>query len=70
MGGWVGAREVEENEAVRMRCWMPGGLGGWWMGCREEDGWVGGLSGYFIQTQVGGWVGGWVRSIPVEEKRP
>ena len=28
VGGWVGDRKIEENEAVRMRCWVLG-LGGW-----------------------------------------
>ena len=34
-GGWVGYGKVEENEAVRMRCWTL--WGGGWVG-----GWVGG----------------------------
>ena len=32
--GWVGNRKIEENEAVRMSCWMSY-MGGW------VGGWVG-----------------------------
>ena len=72
VGEWVGARKIEENEAVRMSCcglgmggW--GGMGGWvsgWVG-----GWVGGALTWhfngdelFLATAAcgDGWVGGWV----------
>ena len=36
VGGWVGDRKVEENEAVRMSYWELGV----WVG--EVGGWVGG----------------------------
>ena len=45
MGGWVGDRKVEEDEAVRMS-YCEIGVGGWVDGWEEVGGWV------------GGWVGG------------
>ena len=50
VGGWVGDRKVEENEAVRMSYWNVYG----WVG----RGGKGGLNE--LLGTVGGWVGGWV----------
>ena len=73
MGGWVD-REVEENEAVGMRC-CGLGVGGW------VGGWVVYLQGFYffrpldflelgievgggeLLGYVGGWVGGWVGGL-------
>ena len=56
VGGWVGGsvvyRMIEEDEAVRMRCWSL------WVG-----GWVGGGGGGGVNELLWafyGWVGGWV----------
>ena len=56
MGGWVGGWVgwVEEEQAVRLRCWELGV--GRWVGKEEED---------FTSTSVGGWVGGWVSFLPL-----
>ena len=61
MGGWVGDREVEKNEAFRMS------------NCELGLRWVGGWVGRSADRQVGGWVdewvgrwvrGGWVGGLP------
>ena len=45
VGGWVGVEKVEEEEAVRMRCWGLG-MGGWMGGAYlpKED-FFGGAAG-------------------------
>ena len=54
VGGWVGDRKVEEDEAVRMNY------------CELGVGWVGGMSCLSHEQEdrwVGGWVGRWVSYI-------
>ena len=65
VGGWVGYGKVEEEEAVGMRYWELGVLGGWKRE-RERDilcPEASKLAEFFPikeRREVGGWVGGWV----------